>query len=122
MLATVQDVSDRLGEVIELEDVAWVEALIEEASLIVEAHCGREFDPVPRTIQVVVSRMVARVIEAPDEQKGAESMSLSAGPFSKSMSFSAGGSGGAPWLTAIDKKLLRRFGGRRGGIYSVELG
>lgn len=33
-----------------------------------------------------------------------------------------GASGGSPWLTAVDRKMLRPFGARRGGIYSVELG
>lgn len=123
MLATIQDVEVRLGEPIEPEDYAHIEGLIEEASYLVEGHCGRSFTvPAPRPVQIVVSRMVARVLSAPDEQNHASTTQLTAGNFSKSLTFSSGGSGGAPWLTAVDKKMLRSFGGRRGGIYTVELG
>ena len=123
MLATVNDVLARLGDFEDEVDTARVEALLEEATALVEAHLGRTFDePVPNTVRIVVSRMVARVLEAPTDGFHAESSSYTAGPFSKNVTYSAGASGGAPWLTSTDRKMLRAFGARRGGVWSVELG
>lgn len=122
MLATIEDVEKRLGHEIEPEDEARVEGLLEEAAALVEAHVGKSFDVVPDVVRIVVSRMVARVLESPTDGFGAESSSYTAGQFSKNVTYTAGASGGAPWLTAVDKKMLRPFGGRRGGVYSVEIG
>ena len=63
----------------------------------------------------------SRVLQAPTDSFGVESTSYSAGPFSQNRTYSQGASGGSPWLTAVDKKVLARFGRRRGGIFSVEL-
>lgn len=121
MLATVEDVGARLGEPVGDADIPRVEGLIEEASALVEAHLGKTFEVVPDTVRIVVSRMVARVLQAPTDGFHTESSSFTAGPFSKNVKYSAGGSGGAPWLTAVDRKMLRPFGSRRGGVWSVEM-
>lgn len=122
MLADFEDVEARLGRELSDDEELRVGGLLEEASLLVESHTGREFDePIPNAIRVVVSRMVARVLQAPAETLGVESASYTAGPFSQNRTYSQGSSGGSPWLTAVDKKVLSRFGRRRGGITSVEL-
>lgn len=122
MLADFDDVEARLGRELSEEEELRVGGLLEEASLLVESHTGREFGGVvPDAIRVVVSRMVARVLQAPAETLGVESSSYTAGPFSQNRTYSQGASGGSPWLTAVDKKVLSRFGRRRGGISSVEL-
>lgn len=122
MLASIVDVEARLGRDISEDEVLRVDGLLEEASVLVESHLGREFEVAPAAVRLVVSRMVARVLEAPDDGFNSESASFTAGPFSKNVKYVAGASGGSPWLTAVDRKMLRPFGARRGGIYSVELG
>lgn len=122
MLATVNDVWARMGGDGDPDEAERIEGLLEEASALVEAHLGKTFDVVPDTVRIVVSRMVARVLETPSDGFHAESTSYSAGPFSKNVTYSAGASGGAPWLSAVDRKMLRAFGSRRGGVWSVELG
>lgn len=123
MLADLADVEARIGRPLDEGELLRVEGLLQEASVLVESHTGREFaDPVPDSVSLVVSRMVARVLEAPAESLSADSTSYTAGPFNKSVHFSQGGSGGSPWLTAVDKKILARFTRRRGGLFSVEMG
>lgn len=122
MLANIEDVEKRLGFGVEPDEQVKVEGLLEEASALVEAHVGRVFTDVPDAVRIVTSRMVARVLVSPEETQTADSVSYGAQGFSKSLSYSHGGSGGAPWLTAVDKKMLRPYGGRRGGVYSVEMG
>lgn len=88
---------------------------------MVEGYLGREVQaPVPKAMTVVVSRMVARVLESPSDGFAAESAQYNAGPFMKSVRFAAGASGGAPWLTAGDRMILRRYR-RSGGVFSMEL-
>lgn len=122
MLATIPDVESRLGRALDADEVARVDGLLGEASALVEAHTGRTFDPVPETVSIVASRMVARVLQMPDDGFNSESETLTAGPFSKNVKYVAGASGGSPWLTAVDRKMLRPFGRRRGGVFSVEFG
>lgn len=122
MLATLGDVETRLGRVLDDDEAARAGGLLGEASALVEAHVGRTFDPAPETVTIVVSRMVARVLQMPDEGFNSESATLTAGPFSKNVKYVAGASGGSPWLTAVDRKMLRPFGRRQGGVFSVELG
>lgn len=120
-LATIDDVRDRLGGDL---DEGWEVAaasLIYEASVLVEGYLGRALDPVPHAVSVVVSRMVARVLQAPEPSFSVDSTSYSAGPFSQSQKFTTGASGGSPWLTAQDKTVLNRFRRRRRGFYSIPM-
>lgn len=120
LLATLSDVSERLGEEIQQDKIATVEGLLEEASVLVEGYLGRSFEDVPRPVSVVVSRMVARVLQAPAPSFAVETLSQSAGAFSQSQKFTTGASGGSPWLTAQDKTVLSRFRKRR-GFYSISM-
>lgn len=124
MLANLDDVKDRLPEHTTIDERE-VHGLIHEATILVESHLRKTFheDEIPQAVRVVVSRMVARVLQAPKSTQFQESMQVSAGPFSHSGKFVGGGSGGAPWLSAQDKTMLAPFRARRrrGGVYSVDL-
>ena len=120
MLASIVDVEARLGRDISEDEVLRVDGLLEEASVLVESHLGREFEVVQAAFRLVVSRMVARVLESPDDGFNSESASFTAGPFSKNVKYVAGASGGSPWLTTQDKTVLNRFRKRR-GFYSVPM-
>lgn len=120
VLATLDDVADRMGGDLTSEDAKKATALLEEASVLVEGYLGRVLNPVPRAVSVVVSRMVARVLQAPAPSFSVDTVSQSAGVFSQSQKFTTGSSGGSPWLTAQDKTVLNRFRRRR-GFYSVSM-
>lgn len=120
MLASLTDLDSRIPGVEYDEETAL--GLLQEASILVESYLGKGFkDPIPETIRVVVSRMVARVIEAPKETAFQQSSSFTAGPFGKSVTHSHGGSGGAPWLTASDKTMLAPYRRRRRGLHSITM-
>ena len=121
-LASPTDVEDRIGRPLTEDETSAVGGLLDEASAMVEGYLGREVqDPVPAPVTIVVSRMVARVLESPTDGFAAESLQQTAGPFSHSVRFAAGASGGSPWMTAGDRMILRRYR-RSGGLYSVEMG
>lgn len=120
LLATLTDVTDRLGSDLDPNKEEIALALLEEASVLVEGYLGRTLDPIPRPVSVVVSRMVARVLQAPSPSFSVDTISQSAGAFSQSQKFTTGASGGSPWLTAQDKTVLNRFRKRR-GFYSVPM-
>lgn len=120
LLATLADVVDRIGDDLEPDQEKKVMGLLEEASILVEGYLGRVPDPVPRGVSVVVSRMVARVLQAPAPSFSVDSISNSAGAFSQSQTFTTGSSGGSPWLTNQDKTVLNRFRKRR-GFYSIPM-
>lgn len=118
-VATPSDVEKRLGRALELDEVEVVEGLLEEAEILIESYMGTIPSPVPRNVTVVASRMVARVLTAPSDGFSVDSASYTAGAFSMSKRFTAGASGGAPWLTAADKRMLKRRSS--GGIYTIGL-
>ena len=120
LLAELSDVEARLGEEIPEENRDKVLNLLEEASVLVEGYLRRSFEDVTRPVAVVVSRMVARVLQAPAASFAVETLSQSAGAFSQSQKFTTGASGGSPWLTAADKTVLSRFRKRR-GFYSISM-
>lgn len=120
-VATPSDVAKRLGRDLDEEEQFAVEGLIEEAEVLIEGYLGRIPQPVPRRVTVVASRMVARVLAQPDSDAFyTESVQHSAGPFAETRRYSTGASGGAPWLTAADKRALKMAGGR--GIYTIGIG
>lgn len=120
-LASPTDVEARIGRALTEDEKSAVGGLLDEAAAMVEGYLGREVQaPVPKAVTIVVSRMVARVLESPTDGFAAESLQQTAGPFSHSVRFAAGASGGSPWLTAGDRMTLRRYR-RSGGVYSMEL-
>ena len=78
LLAELSDVAARLGEEVPENKVHVAEGLLEEASALVEGYLGRSFDEVPRPVSVVVSRMVARVLQAPEPSFAVETLSQTA--------------------------------------------
>lgn len=123
-LAIRDDVVIRLGRDLTDDEKEQADGLLDEASAIVEGYCGvDEFDiPVPDSVAIVVSRMVARVLSAVtvdgSSTVGLESVQRGEGPFQQSLKFSSDQSSGGPWLTKIDKLMLRRF---RRAVVSVPL-
>lgn len=119
-LATIRDVEKRLGNAIDPDETERVEGLLEEATILVEGYVGTVKTPVPRAVRVVTSRMVARVLQAPTDGFTQDSVSYSAGDYSRNVTYNTGGSGGAPWLTRTDKIALRKAKG--GGIHTIRMG
>lgn len=121
MLASLSDVEERLRTPFDDADEQRVLGLLKEASTLVTSYLGYVPDPVPEAVSIVVSRMVARVMEAPEQSHSAESVSYTAGPFTTNMAFAQGSSGGAPWLSGSDKVMLAPFLRRRRGVYSMTM-
>lgn len=88
ILATTSDVEDRLRRPLTEDEGGYVDALLEEASVLVEAWLTKrgityaELDDVHRLVVIVTSRMVARALttEVPGGQE--DVTSLQAGQFS----------------------------------------
>lgn len=88
ILATQSDVEDRLRRALTVDEGEYIDALLEEASVLVEAWLTKkgitytDAGDVPRVVAIVVSRMVARALttETPGGQEGVTS--LQAGQFS----------------------------------------
>ena len=119
LLATQADVEKRLSRSLTEEEAQFLDGPLEEASALVEAWCGRKFtEPVPDAVRIVVSRMVARTVEAPEVLPGLESEQVSAGSFQQTSRFGSDSMSGGPWLTRKDKTMLKAFGPR---VVSVAL-
>lgn len=123
-LATQPDVVLRLGRSLTASEIAKAEGLLDEASALVRAHLGG--DPtveavVPEDVVIVVSRMVARVIERDaSSTSGAEAVTNQTGPFGQTLRFGAGTVSGAPWLASGDKTILAAFR-VDGGFVSLDI-
>jgi hypothetical protein len=118
-LATVDDVEQRLGRPLTQTETTRAEGLLPEASALVIGYLG--CDPtdtsvappvVPEGVVIVVSRLVARVLErdgaAPDSL-GAESVTNTVGPFGRTLNFGSGTTSGGPWIAGSDKTALRPY-------------
>lgn len=102
-------------------DARRLSLLEREALALIEGYApGATADESPQ-IEVIVLRMIARAWGSTNGGVvGATQHSMSAGPFSQSMSFGDGGSG-ALFLSKADKALLDSIFGRKGGAYGVSL-
>lgn len=115
-LASAADVEVRLGRSLTSEEIPKVESLLTEASVLVEGYLDECFDAlvtgismtVPVRVRVVVSRIVARCLNAPTDSVGLESTQMSAGPYQQTRNYSEGLTSGGPWLTKADKMMLGR--------------
>ncbi|TYR15624.1 hypothetical protein [Corynebacterium urealyticum] len=122
MLVSLSDVDACLRRPLDEDEEPRVRHLVAEATALVKGHLRCMPDPVPDEVRVVVARMVARVLEAPNEVLTGSSTQMTAGPFGASITHPQGASGGAPWLTATDKTILSPFRCRpRGGVYTIEV-
>lgn len=116
-LASVVDVEARLGRNLTIDEQSVVDGLLDEASDLAVAFMRCTPDPIPTEIVRTVSRMVARVLSTdPSVPFGLtqSARTQTAGPMTltNSQSFSEGSTSRAPWLSATDKVVLRRFGCR----------
>lgn len=118
-LATQPDVEARLARPLTESEITKADGLLDEASALVRAYLGD--DPtvvdlilltsvVPEDVVIVVSRMVARVIERDaSSTSGAEAVTNQVGPFGQTLRFGASTVSGGPWLAAVDKTILAAF-------------
>ena len=110
-LASRSDVEARLGRPLTADESPRVDGLLVEASASARAWmgCDSDPDPVPDDVALVVSRMAARVVQAPAGPSHMDQFSQTAGPFARSGTFTEGATSGSPWLTKDDKRILRRY-------------
>lgn len=121
---TVHDVTDRLTVDVDSEDKRLIRAMIDEATVSIDAYLGRHFDSrVPDPVRIVCARVAARSVSRAftGAPLGAESQSFTAGPFSTSQSFGQNANAGGVFLTAEDKRMLRSVGGGGRGAFTVRL-
>ncbi len=114
ILATADDVANRLRRDLTDDEEDWVSAVLEEASALVEGYLGVTYtadDDIPSAVVLVVSGVAARSLLSPSTNVP-EGLSLTAGPFSVT------GVRDSLWLSKADKLKLRNLGG---GFTSVTL-
>jgi hypothetical protein len=106
-LADQTDVELRLGRDLIEPEIARLTGLLEEASAMVAAYLGESFaGDVPDSVVIVVSRMVARVFNAPTDSQGVSAAQFTAGPYMLQQTFSDSAGGGGPWLSKSDRLIL----------------
>lgn len=120
-LTSLEAVEPLLAEPPSEEAESQILALIDQASVLVEAYCGREFaEPVPEKVSIVVAGIVARSMNSSTSSGavpvGATGMMNVAGSFTRQFQFSPGSTDGGVWLSKMDKQMLRRF---KGGAFTV---
>lgn len=107
--ATQTDVEAALGRSLTSTEAVSVDTLLDEATDLIIGYLGCTPDPVPDAVKRVTARMVARVFSQSQISVGASQVQETAGPFSRSTSYPAGTSNGAPWISAADKVALRPY-------------
>ena len=121
---TVSDVTDRLTMEPDRDDRRFIRAMIDEATVAIDAYMGSHVgDDVPSAVRVVCARVAARAVSRglSTAPVGAESQSFTAGPFSATQNFGSNSNGGGVFLTGEDKRMLRSVGGGRRGAFTVSL-
>lgn len=119
MLADAADVEARLGRTLTTDETARVSGLLEEASVMAGEWMRCVPDPVPDAVRIVVSRMVARVLDAiATAEPGVTDVQANMGPFMVNRRLSADANSGGVWLTRQDKNTLRHHScrGRVGNV------
>lgn len=114
--ATSTDVATRLGRGLVAGEIDQVQALIVEASALVNGYLGRTepFDPVPEEVSAVVTKVVARALMTADIPENVATQQQTAGPYARTVTFA--GDGSALYLGATEKLMLRPF---RSGMVSI---
>lgn len=119
LLASKTDVEGRLRRDLTDDESAWIEGVLEEASVLVAAYCGgRTFDPVPDAVRIVTSRVAARALSARDD--GAQTLQDEADIYKQTVTLTADASNGGVWLTKADRLQLRPWT-TRGRGFSIDL-
>lgn len=117
-LTTVNDVTDGFEGVVDDSQTAWLNDLLVEAELVLEARLGdltvwANTGLRQRLVRRVVVRMVRRVMRNP---VGARSDAETIGPISHSQTFDPRVSSGSIWATSDDWNLLGVGASRVGTI------
>lgn len=109
-LATPGDVEARLRRELAGDEADHIDSILEEASSMVTEFCrGKVFDPVPDAVRIVTSRVAARALLSPAGTGGVQSLTNQAGPqYAQTRVFTADSANGGVYLTAVDRKQLRR--------------
>lgn len=121
LLATQEDVGDRLGHPVTEDEEDAVEKLLEEASVAVEEYIGHYYedgDTVPRAVSIVVSRMVARRMNTDTSTESVPDGVNSLGATDFQAGFAEPFVSMGVWLNRFDKMMLRRY---RVGAASVQM-
>lgn len=120
LLASPEDVEARLRRELTEGESSHIDDILEEASSLVTEHCrGREFDPVPDAVRIVTSRVASRALTAPAGSGGVQSVTNQAGPqYLQTRVYTADSSSGSVYLTAVDRKQLRRWS--TSGVWSFD--
>jgi hypothetical protein len=117
--AAVADVEIRLGRSLTTSEAQQVTAWLADAAILIDGYTRYTVvGTAPDAFAVVSANMVIRVLGATDVVPGTESQTDQVGPFSQTLRFGSGGSGGSVWLSSTDKMMLRPW---RTGVASVSL-
>lgn len=119
-MISVDDFAAYVDLPVEDIDDARLALLEREALALINGYCGDAKGSDAPEVEIVALRVVARAWGGSGANMGASQHSMSAGPFSQSLSFGDGGSG-ALYLAKADKALLDSVFGRKGGAYGVSL-
>lgn len=107
MYATEGEVAARLGRDLTVGEVGQVQAMLRDASALVDGYLGRvePFDVVPAAVSDVVARMVVRALTSEDAPEGVSTLQQSSGPYARTFTYA--GEGSSLWLGAAEKMMLR---------------
>ena len=120
LLAESDDVEARLRRSLTEDESSHIDDVLEEASVLVTEHCrGRDFgDDIPDAVRIVTSRVAARALTASTTPVGVQAVDQQAGAFRQTHTFTSDSAGGSFYLTAVDRKQLRRWA--RVGVVSFD--
>lgn len=110
---TVDDVQDRLRRELTDDERVYFDAIVQEASDVVEGCLGFSYDigaEIPSAVISVTSRIAARVYgRSSTAQEGADSRSAGMGQLSFTTHYSADSLTAGPWLSKTDRETLKRY-------------
>ena len=114
--ATIEDIEVRTGKTYTNAEKIQLAALLDDAAVLIDSYRS---DASADAKKVVSCRMVIRAFQTEDDigyPLGATQGSMTAGPYTQSVTFGSGGGAGELYLGKVDKQLLG--GGNQIGSYS----
>lgn len=108
-MISLEDFAAYIGVDVDEVDQQRFTYLMEDAeALIRSVKNGLDEDTAlwPNNAVVVLRRVMARAYEDPVVEPGASNMSVTAGPFTRQVSYSSDASAGGVWLSKQDRLLL----------------
>lgn len=121
--ATTDDVEPALGRSLTDAETDQADGWLEDAALIIDGE-GYTYtgDTAPDAFLRVSVNMVVRAVKAAAAvTPGAQSQQEQAGPFGRTVTYTASASTGGVWLSATDRAMLRPYSSG-GGMVSVAVG